>query len=76
MAIRYSQPVEPPKPAAAPEQKRPAGAKRGPKPSGKAKRLMTLRLDPDVIEGFKSAGDGWQSRMNEALRLHLGLSGR
>lgn len=48
-------------------------AKRGPKPSGKAKQLMTLRLDPDVIEGFKSTGDGWQARMNEALRNHLKL---
>jgi uncharacterized protein (DUF4415 family) len=48
-------------------------SKPGPKPSGKAKQLITLRLDPDVIDGFKSSGDGWQSRMNQALRAHLGI---
>ena len=49
-----------------------AATKRGPKPSGSAKRLISLRLDPDVIDGFKETGDGWQSRINEALRRHLG----
>jgi uncharacterized protein (DUF4415 family) len=33
----------------------------------------TLRLDPDVIDHFKSAGPGWQSRINEALRKAAGL---
>lgn len=47
--------------------------KRGPKPSGKAKQLITLRLDPDVIEGFKAGGEGWQSRMNQALREKIGI---
>lgn len=46
-------------------------AKRGPKPSGKAKTLVSIRLDQDVIDGFKSGGDGWQSRMNETLRKAL-----
>jgi uncharacterized protein (DUF4415 family) len=47
--------------------------KRGPKPSGKAKQLITLRLDPDVIEGFRAGGEGWQSRINQALREKLGI---
>ncbi len=34
----------------------------------------TIRLDPDVVEAFKSAGPGWQSRMNDALRKAAGLS--
>ena len=29
---------------------------------------MTMRFDADVIEVFKQAGDGWQTRMNDALR--------
>lgn len=32
------------------------------------KKQITLRLDVDVIEKFRATGDGWQARMNEALR--------
>jgi uncharacterized protein (DUF4415 family) len=38
-----------------------------------AKRQVTLRLDPDVIEKFRAGGPGWQARMNEALRKAVGL---
>jgi uncharacterized protein (DUF4415 family) len=38
-----------------------------------AKRQVTLRLDPDVIEKFREGGPGWQARMNEALRKAAGL---
>jgi uncharacterized protein (DUF4415 family) len=34
----------------------------------------TLRLDPEVLERFKSTGPGWQSRMNDALRRAAGLT--
>lgn len=37
------------------------------------KRLVSLRLDPEVIDGFRATGRGWQSRINRALRTHLGL---
>jgi uncharacterized protein (DUF4415 family) len=37
-----------------------------------AKKAITLRLDPDVIEGWRNSGPGWQSRMNTALREALG----
>jgi uncharacterized protein (DUF4415 family) len=40
---------------------------------GAAKRQVTLRLDPDVIEKFREGGPGWQARMNEALRKAVGL---
>jgi len=33
-----------------------------------AKRLVALRLDPDVLADFKAGDPGWQSRINEALR--------
>lgn len=36
-----------------------------------AKRSLTLRLDPDVIEGWRGTGPGWQRRMNDALRAAL-----
>ena len=36
-----------------------------------AKRSISLRLDPDVLEGWRATGPGWQSRMNEALRKAL-----
>lgn len=32
------------------------------------KKQITLRLDQDVIEKFRSTGPGWQSRINEALK--------
>lgn len=35
------------------------------------KRLVSLRLDPDVVERFRATGPGWQSRINEVLRKHL-----
>ncbi len=35
------------------------------------KRLVSLRLDPDVIERFRSTGPGWQARINDTLRDHL-----
>ncbi|WP_078462255.1 BrnA antitoxin family protein [Sphingomonas sp. NIC1] len=38
-----------------------------------AKRQVTLRLDPDVIERFRADGPGWQGRMNAALRKAAGL---
>jgi uncharacterized protein (DUF4415 family) len=40
---------------------------RGPNKSP-TKRLVSLRLSPEVIEHFKSTGSGWQSRIDETLR--------
>jgi len=35
------------------------------------KSLLSLRIDADVIDWFKSGGQGYQSRMNDALREHM-----
>ena len=35
------------------------------------KVLTSIRLDADVVAYFKSQGDGYQSRINEALRKEL-----
>jgi len=37
------------------------------------KQPVSIRLDRDVIDSFKAGGDGWQSRVNDALRKHLGI---
>ena len=38
------------------------------------KRLVSLRLDADVIERFRADGKGWQSRINDILRREAGLA--
>ncbi len=40
---------------------------RGPQKAPTKKRI-TIRLSQDVLEHFRGAGDGWQTRMDEALR--------
>jgi uncharacterized protein (DUF4415 family) len=35
------------------------------------KRLVTMRLDPDILEHFKRSGRGWQSRINAILRTYI-----
>ena len=37
------------------------------------KQLMSLRVDADVVDWFKRQGDGYQTRMNAALRKAAGL---
>lgn len=32
------------------------------------KKLVSIRLDPDVIEAARASGEGWQTRVNEVLR--------
>ena len=52
----------------------PNGVVRGRPPSrGEAKRQVTLRIDPDVLDKFREGGPGWQGRINAALRKAVGL---
>ena len=37
----------------------------------KAKPLISIRLDPDVLEWFKSQGGGYQTRINAVLRMYM-----
>jgi uncharacterized protein (DUF4415 family) len=32
-----------------------------------ARKLISLRIKPDVIEAYRATGSGWQSRMAEVL---------
>ena len=33
-----------------------------------AQQALTVRFDPEVIAAFKATGQGWQARMNDALK--------
>lgn len=44
---------------------------RGRPKSGNKKLLISVRYSPEVVAYFKSTGEGWQSRMNEALREYV-----
>jgi len=35
------------------------------------KERITIRLSQDVVETFRASGDGWQTRMDAALREWL-----
>jgi uncharacterized protein (DUF4415 family) len=35
------------------------------------KQIVTIRLDVDMLNWFKSAGPGYQTRMNQILRDHM-----
>jgi uncharacterized protein (DUF4415 family) len=43
---------------------------------GENKRQVTMRFDADVLEFFRSAGRGWQGRMNAVLRSFMGQANR
>jgi uncharacterized protein (DUF4415 family) len=44
-----------------------------PKHNGAAnvKQIVTIRLDVDMLDWFKSAGPGYQTRINQVLRAHM-----
>lgn len=45
--------------------------RRGRPPGTATKESTTIRFDKDVLEAFRAAGPGWQSRMNAVLRAWL-----
>lgn len=44
--------------------------RRGPgRPLGSGKKeQVTLRLDTEILQQFRATGNGWQTRINDALR--------
>jgi uncharacterized protein (DUF4415 family) len=44
---------------------------RGRPKSEKTKQLVSVRYSREVIEYFKSTGDGWQSRMDDVLLKYV-----
>ena len=41
---------------------------KGGRPRGSGKEQVSLRIDKDVLAKFRAGGEGWQTRINEALR--------
>ncbi len=40
-------------------------------PAAKTKTQVTLRIDSDVLEWFKSQGRGYQTQINQLLRAYM-----
>lgn len=47
--------------------------RRGRPPLERPKRLLSLRIDPDVIDAYRATGAGWQARMTLTLAEHAPL---
>ncbi|MDN2703515.1 BrnA antitoxin family protein [Janthinobacterium sp. SUN100] len=59
------------KPVSRPEAQQEAVRRRG-RPAGTGGKISTtIRFDADILEAFKATGDGWQTRMNDALKEWL-----
>jgi uncharacterized protein (DUF4415 family) len=48
--------------------------RRGRPKSDAAKVALTVRYSPDVVEYFRSTGEGWQTRMNEVLKNYVNVN--
>ena len=51
------------------EENRRSIGQRG-KQKAPVKKKVTVRLDADILDGFRATGKGWQTRMNDVLRAH------
>ena len=54
----------------------PIQALRGRPKSANKKLLISVRYSQEVVEFFKSTGDGWQSRMDGVLRQYVARHSR
>ena len=54
----------------------PMRALRGRPKSENKKLLVSVRYSPEVVEYFKSTGEGWQSRMDGVLRQYVARHSR
>ena len=49
---------------------------RGRPKSAKRKMLVSVRYSPEVLEFFRSTGEGWQARMDGVLRKYVARQSR
>ena len=54
----------------------PMRALRGRPKSENTKKLVSVRYSSEVLEYFRSTGDGWQSRMDSVLRRYVSRHSR
>jgi len=54
----------------------PMPSARGRPKSAKKKLLVSVRYSPEVVDYFKSTGDGWQSRMDGVLLKYVARHSR
>ncbi len=54
----------------------PMRAIRGRPKSAHKKQLLSVRYSPEVVEFFKSTGEGWQARMDQVLREYVARHSR
>lgn len=45
-----------------------AAIKRGRPPLERPKKMVSLRMDQDVIDALQASGPGWQTRVNAAIK--------
>ncbi len=70
--IRHARPGAEVLPAAFIENvRRQRGKQRAP-----TKQMVSLRVDPAVLDAYRSTGKGWQGRMHETLARHAPKSTR
>ena len=50
--------------------------RRGRPPLDEPTVSTTIRLDADVLAAYRAQGPGWQTRINDVLRLHLEREGQ
>jgi uncharacterized protein (DUF4415 family) len=73
-AITAAAKADPNAPPLAPKQLKsmvPLRALRGRPKLANPKQLVSVRYSPEVLEYFKSTGEGWQSRMDGVLREYV-----
>jgi uncharacterized protein (DUF4415 family) len=55
-----------------PDAARKEAVRRRGRPAGSGTKISTtIRFDADVLNAFKATGDGWQTRINDALKQWL-----
>ena len=54
----------------------PMRALRGRPKSANTKKLVSVRYSSEVLEYFRSTGEGWQSRMDHVLRQYVSRHSR
>lgn len=75
MAINFAKHHEPPPiverlVARAERKAAPQGKRAGGRPkSDNPKVVLNIRVDADVLERWRNSGEGWQSRINDVLKI-------